>query len=380
MGKRIAAIILAAGYSSRMGEFKPLLPLGETTVLERIIRLFRNAGIDAIRVVIGHRSADLLPFLQRPDVLPVHNEHYREGMFTSVVAGIGSLEDFHGAFFLMPVDIPLVRLHTVITMMEACQRGNRRILYPSFHGRRGHPPLISTEYKDPIVAWSGQGGLKSFLAQHDSDSADIEVADECILEDMDTPEDYRRLLGMWRRGYIPTSRECETLLLNRFGVKKPLLDHSRGVARLAGLLAEQLNKTGCRLDLDIVTAASLLHDLAKGKPDHAAEGARILAEIGYPVVAEIVAVHMDISVRPLAPICEGEVVYLADKMMQGDRYVSLEERFSARMKRHADDPEACRAVAGRLKNALIIRQRIESKLGRSLQKILTEIKYIKNGD
>lgn len=363
-----------------MGEFKPLLPLGETTVLERVIGIFRDAGIDTIRVVMGHRSADLLPFLQRPDVLPVHNEHYREGMFTSVVAGIGSLEDFQGAFFLLPVDIPLVRLHTVITMMEACQRDNRRILYPSFHGRRGHPPLISTEYKDRIVAWSGQGGLKSFLAQHDSDSADVEVADEYILEDMDTPEDYRRLLSMWRRGHIPTPRECEMLLLNRFGVKKPLLDHSRGVARLADLLARQLNEAGCRLDLDLITAASLLHDLAKGKPDHATAGARILSETGYPDVAEIVAVHMDIIVRPLEPIGEGEVVYLADKMTQGDRYVPLEERFAARMKRHADDPEACQAVAERLKNALIIQRRIESRLGRPLQEILTEIEYIKNDD
>ena len=145
MKNDFAAIILAAGFSSRMDGFKPLLPFGSESVIERVVRLFRDAGIDTIRVVTGHMSTDLLPLLQGSGVRPVLNERYREGMFTSVVAGISSLEDFQGAFFLLPVDIPLVRLQTVITLMEAYGSGKRSLLYPAFRGRRGHPPLISTE-------------------------------------------------------------------------------------------------------------------------------------------------------------------------------------------------------------------------------------------
>ena len=375
MKNNFAAIILAAGFSSRMDGFKPLLPFGEATVIERVVRLFRDAGIDTVRVVTGHRSTDLLPFLQGPGVRPVLNERYREGMFTSVVAGIRSLEDFHGAFFLLPVDIPLVRLQTVITMMEAYGSGNRSLLYPAFLGRRGHPPLISTEFNDRIISWSGQGGLKSLLTQYDSEAEEVEVTDKFILEDMDTPEDYRRLLAMWKQRDLPAFQECEMLLLNRFAAEKPLLDHSREVARLALVLARELNKAGCSLNLELIAAASLLHDLAKGSVDHAAEGAQILTEIGYSAVAEIIAVHMDIGVLPNGSISEGEVVYLADKMMQGDRFISLEERFAVRIKRHVDNPEACQAVAGRLENALLIRQRLENRMGRPLHEILAENEF-----
>jgi molybdenum cofactor cytidylyltransferase len=370
MEKGIAAIILAAGYSSRMGEFKPLLPFGDVTVIERVIGLFRDAGISDIRVVIGHRATELLPLLRNADVQPVLNERYREGMFTSVVAGVGGLNDLQGGFFLLPVDIPLVRLQTVLTLLESFQDRKRNILYPVFGGRRGHPPLISAEYRGRIIAWSGQGGLKSFLAQYELEAGEVEVADTYILEDMDTPDDYRRLLGMWRRGTVPTPEECELLLINRFAADRRLLDHSREVARLAVILAGELNKAGCGIDLQLTAAAALLHDLAKGKTGHAAEGASILAGIGYPEVAKIVAVHMDISVQPRQPIGAGEVIYLADKMMQGDRLVPVQERFAERIKRHADDPEQNRAVAGRLANALLIRQRLETRLGRPLWELL----------
>ncbi|MEI8354650.1 MAG: DVU_1551 family NTP transferase [Deltaproteobacteria bacterium] len=370
MRKPYAAIILAAGYSSRMGEFKPLLPFGGSTVIERVIGLFLDAGIDRVRVVTGHRSTELLPFMGGAGVRPVLNDRYQEGMFTSVLAGVKSLEEFRGAFFLLPVDIPLVRLQTIITLMAAYESGSKNILYPSFNGRRGHPPLISTEFSGRIASWKGEGGLNSFLAQYDSGAEEVEVTDKFILEDMDRPEEYRRLLEMREDLGLPTFQECEMLLLNRFAADKPLLDHCRNVARLALLLARELNKAGCSLDQELIAAASLLHDLAKGSVDHAAEGARIMTEIGYPSVAEIIAVHMDIGLPPDGPIGEGEVVYLADKMMQGDRFISLKERFAARMNRHAADPDACRAVAGRLKNALLIRDRLEKRLGRSLDEIL----------
>jgi len=69
MAKRIAAIILAAGFSSRMGEFKPLLPLGEMTIIERAVRLFEQAGTEDIRVVVGYRANDLIPLLQKNESL-----------------------------------------------------------------------------------------------------------------------------------------------------------------------------------------------------------------------------------------------------------------------------------------------------------------------
>ncbi len=199
MGNTTAAIILAAGYSSRMGDFKPLLRLGETTILERIIGLFRETGVEDIRVVIGYRSADLLPLVDRLLARPVINDRYHDGMFSSVLAGVESLEEDIGAFFLLPVDIPLVRRETVTTLLEIYRSGAGSILYPVFRGKRGHPPLMSARYIEEIVGWEGDGGLKSFLALHEAEAVNVETGDENILLDMDTPSDYERVLDAWRR-------------------------------------------------------------------------------------------------------------------------------------------------------------------------------------
>lgn len=192
----IAAVILAAGYSSRMGAFKPLLSFGATTVLERSIALFRTAGITDIRVVVGHRADELLPLLSHLQIQPLFNARYQEGMFSSVVAAVESFKGENGAFFLLPVDFPLVRRQTVETLLCAYQSGAGGILYPTCNGRRGHPPLLALSYREVILSWQGDGGLSALLRQYQGDAASIETGDEGIILDMDTPADYERLRGM----------------------------------------------------------------------------------------------------------------------------------------------------------------------------------------
>jgi putative nucleotidyltransferase with HDIG domain len=370
MGAKIAAIVLAAGYSSRMGEFKPLLPLGDTTVLERVVALFKDAGIEDVRVVVGHRSPDLLPLLERLHAHPLLNDRYQDGMFSSVVTGVRGLEPDTDAFFLLPVDIPLVKKHTVEILLREYPKDRSRIIYPGFFGKRGHPPLIPGCHREGILAWHGEGGLKSYLARYDADAMLVEVADETILADMDTPEDYHRLCAMWQRREIPTVRECDALLHNVLHCEKRLLDHSRAVARLALLLTENLNGAGCSLDPDLVAAAALLHDLAKGQRDHAYEGARILREMGYPVVADIVACHMNISLNEREDIEEKEIIYVADKMISGNRFVPIEDRFRSRLDSLETNGNMLQMVEWRLRNAQRIRKRVEKQLGRPLDEVL----------
>jgi molybdenum cofactor cytidylyltransferase len=370
MDVKIAAIVLAAGYSSRMGEFKPLLPLGETTVLERVVALFKCAGIEDVRVVVGHRLNDLLPLLERLHARPLLNDRYQDGMFSSVVTGVRSLEPEIDAFFLLPVDIPLVKRHTLDILLGAYPKDNSCILYPGFFGKRGHPPLIPGCHRNGILAWHGEGGLKSYLARYEADALLVEIADEAILADMDTPEDYHRLCAMWQRRGIPTVRECEALLKNVMRCDGHLLYHCRAVARLALFLTEALNRAGCGLDPDLVAAAALLHDLAKGQRDHAEAGAKILTEMGYPVVADIVASHMDISLNEGEVIHENEIIYLADKMISGDRFVTIEERFQSRLESLKPNDNVRRMVECRLRNAQLIRKRLEMQLGRSLEEVL----------
>ncbi|MFA7405577.1 MAG: DVU_1551 family NTP transferase [Pelobacteraceae bacterium] len=371
MTKQLIAIILAAGYSSRMGAFKPLLPFGDSTVLERAVTLFRSAGISDIRVVVGHRADDLLPLLELLQVRPLLNERYREGMFSSVLAAADSLESENGAFFLLPVDIPLVRRETVELLAHSYGTAGKGIIYPAFRGTRGHPPLISNSYRNSILSWQGDGGMKALLMQYETDSTTIETGDEGILLDMDTPEDYERLRELLHRRAIPSRQACEQLLTGRFGADSPVVGHCRAVAHLALLMAGRVNDGGCRLDLELIEASALLHDLAKGEPRHAAAGAAMLRKMGYDAIADLVAVHMELPLREGDAINAADLLFLADKLMEGERFVPLETRFRRQLERHADDLPVLDNIFRRLESARTIQRRVEARLGLSIADLLS---------
>jgi CTP:molybdopterin cytidylyltransferase MocA len=370
--KRLPAIILAAGVSTRMGEFKPLMPLGKTTIIERIVRLFRSAGISDVRVVTGHRSSALSPVLKLLRARQIYNPAYAEGMFSSVLAGVNSLESDKVAFFLLPVDIPLVRKHTLETLISAFAVGSRSILYPVFEGQRGHPQLISTDLLRGISRWSGQGGLCACLEQYEQRAANVIVADENILSDMDTPADYERLVARHKWYDIPSVRECRVMMTQIFAVEEAVIDHCLTVARVASKLGMALKSSHCELSLDLLIAATLLHDLARNTPDHAAAAAEALRGMGYPSVAKIVGAHMNIAFQSQDPIREAEVLYLADKLVEGDHIVEMEARFKSRIRQYAHNPKTATAIKHRLTNAVKIKRCVESLTRRSVESIITQ--------
>lgn len=188
----LAAVVPAAGYSRRMGAFKPLLPFGAATVIERVIHTIREAGVETIRVVVGWNAESLIPVLNRSGAAWVRNEHFAEGMYSSVRAGARSLPCDVTAFFLVPADMPLVRAATLIRLAAEWDARPGGILYPCHEGRRGHPPLISVTYVPEILREAPPEGLRELLARHAKDARSIELADPGIVADLDTPEEYRR--------------------------------------------------------------------------------------------------------------------------------------------------------------------------------------------
>ncbi len=370
--QKVTAVILAAGFSSRMEDFKPLLLLGGMTLLERAVRLFHQNGISDSQVVVGHRSEDLLPLLQLCGARWLVNERYREGMFSSVIAGISRLTVDREAFFLLPVDIPLVRPRTIQDMLKAYPKTGKHIVYPTFQGRRGHPPLIAAAFAEEIRLWKGEGGLRSFLGQYESQSLEVEVADEYILRDIDTEADYRELVLRYPNYEIPSLMECRVLLSRKFPVAGTLLEHCQKVAQVAVRLVEELNQSGGRLNSDLVVAAGLLHDMAKGQPNHAETGGKILKELGFPAVAKIVGVHKDIFPRKGDQVSEEEVLYLADKMVRGNKIVPLQESYQTVKKRFASDPQAGVAAEKRWADAFLIQEKVENNMGRTLEFFFTE--------
>jgi molybdenum cofactor cytidylyltransferase len=190
----LAAVILAAGRSSRMGAFKPLLPFGPHSIIERILSTVREAHVETLRVVVGWNADRLIPVLERHGMPWVRNDRFDEGMYVSIQAGVQSLPADVAAFFLLPGDMPLVQSATLTRLIAEWDRRPRGILYPCHEGRRGHPPLIAGAYIPEIVRETPAGGLRTLLARHAEESRNIEVADPGILVDLDTPEEYRQSL------------------------------------------------------------------------------------------------------------------------------------------------------------------------------------------
>lgn len=190
----LAAVVLAAGYSRRMGAFKPLLPVGSTTMIEAVLSTVREAGIETVRVVVGWNAHVLIPVLERRGVPWIRNECFAKGMYTSVQTGLRGLPSDVVAFFLLPGDIPLVRSATLTRLAAEWDERPGGILYPCHQGQRGHPPLIGADYIPEILSAEPAEGLRELLGRHAGAARSVECGDPGILIDLDTPEEYQQSL------------------------------------------------------------------------------------------------------------------------------------------------------------------------------------------
>lgn len=366
----LAALILSAGYSQRMGRFKPLLPMGAGCVLERVTDLYRASGIGRILVVTGHEAATLQAAVKDLPVQWVPNPAYDQGMFSSILAGLRALPEGCDAFFIHPVDIPLVRSQTVRQLVAARQHRPASVIHPAFAGRRGHPPLVDAALRPQILQWGGSGGLAGFLQRRDVDSLEVAVADEAVLLDLDTPEDYRILLARAAKEEIPSNAECRVLMEEIALLPEAVARHAHAVAAVARALTAALNAAGMHLDTELVNAAALLHDIARTEKGHAEAGARLLEFHGFSSLAPIVRVHMDMPKVGQEPVDETQVVFLADKLVRGDQWVGLEQRFGAKMAKYGQDPSAAAAIERRREDAGCIQAKVERLAGRTIGDIL----------
>ncbi len=351
---RIAVVILAAGMSSRMGECKPLLPLTGFTALARLILLYREAQVPKIIVVIGHEGKEVGAEAKRAGAVVVTNPDYHQGMFSSVCEGIRAISDDIEGFFIHPTDIPLVRLWSVHQIKSIFKEHSPAVVYPVFQDTRGHPPLISTNLIPDILNYNGTRGLQGALEPFDLQGIETMTFDSHILLDMDTPDDYRFLLQRSSNLTIPDPREADELIAG-LNIQPEGVIHGQAVALVAKEIAEELKHYIPHLNLDLVYAAALLHDIAKGQPRHEQEGGRMLRDMGLPEVADIVAAHRDVAPPSDDKVSEKEIVYFADKLVRGGERISLEQRFQEKLDAYSHDPAACAAINKRRGNALAMR-------------------------
>ena len=189
---QIGAVIVAAGMSSRMGDFKPMLNIGSISIAQRIVATFHQAGVTKIVVVTGYNALLLERHLSNLGLVFLRNEDYASTqMFDSAKIGLAYLRDKCDRIFFTPVDIPLFTSLTVTQLMES----DAELACPVCEGKTGHPLLISAALIDTLLADSGEGGLQGAISRCGSAMTRVEVEDPGVLHDADTPADYAELLS-----------------------------------------------------------------------------------------------------------------------------------------------------------------------------------------
>ena len=203
-GKRIIGLILAAGYSSRMGTFKPLLTIGDMTAMERVSDTLRRAGVETVIGVTGFERERLSSIFAEKGIREAYNPDYEEGMFTSIRTGIARAmadeADSPEGFFLLPVDCPLVPPEVLEQILIKHREQPDAFIVPCYRGKKGHPLFIPAQYGPEILAHDGEGGLKAVTGRHEDRLLRVETGMEAVVLDMDTPEGYREILEYYKIG------------------------------------------------------------------------------------------------------------------------------------------------------------------------------------
>jgi len=203
---QIAGIVAAAGLSTRMGNFKPLLPYASHTMIQSTVASLKNAGTQHIIVVVGHRGDEIARRLAgMEDVKVIYNPNYQEGdMLESIQLALQTLEDGWDAAYVLPGDMPAIATDTFKRVRTSMEKTDAWVVFPTLNGRKKHPPLIARHCFPSICRFCGDGGLRMALQQFDKQTVYIPVDDVGCSIDVDTPADYAQLL-QYRDHMNPTN-------------------------------------------------------------------------------------------------------------------------------------------------------------------------------
>ena len=211
LGKRktIHGLITVAGLSSRMGDFKPLMPLRGKTVIENTIDSMLVAGVGKIVLVLGHRGKELEKYLKSrylgDTLIYVYNYKYaKTDMLTSIKIGLKSLP-VCDAFFLLPGDMPVIEKETYLKIYEAMPFGQGGVIFPTLEGYRKHPPLIDIGFIPKILEYQGEGGLREIWKEYKNKIHTVAIEDPGCWVDIDTYKEYLKC----KENYEEKNNTCE---------------------------------------------------------------------------------------------------------------------------------------------------------------------------
>lgn len=408
--RTICALVLSAGYSTRMGgEAKALKKIKGKSLLERISSAFKEAGVEDIITVIGHKASTVQDEATRLGLGSIYNDSFDKGMFSSIKAGIKSIRGKAQALFLSPVDAALFSPYTVEMMLSKHRKNPDKIIIPEFLTKTGHPALIPLKYWEEILNWDKGGGLRAYYAdlmgekefkiKNSPDFLFLPISDEGILCDTDTPEELREaeaFLSDTCDRRQPSLKEAWDFILNAdIGYDKKL--HCRMVGIMSARFAEKLVAKGVACSLAVATLAGLLHDSFRFEREHAYYAYEEFMKRGWKETAYAVGTHTSLpreilkyigSSRtddfflspPWPPDFETDeeklintclCVFMADKFVQDDQIVTVDERFWRIKDYFRTNPSTIRGISNRRAIASEVKSYLSEKIGEDLFSIVT---------
>ena len=190
----ICGLVLAAGLSRRMGEFKPLLQFRGKTIIENTIDSIFESGASQVVVVTGYRAEELEAILGKKYegrvILTRNHEFATTDMLHSIRIGCSVMPECD-AFFLLPGDMPVVDQETFRKVLDQ-RNGTLSVIFPTLDGYRKHPPLVDYRLIPQILSFSGDGGLRRFWQEQEALIRTVAVDDGGVWVDLDTQEDYKK--------------------------------------------------------------------------------------------------------------------------------------------------------------------------------------------
>ncbi len=184
--------------STRMGaRNKLLLPFNGKTLIERTVDTLMASGIDEIIVVVGHEAEAVKAALAGKEIRPVENPDYREGMGSSIRAGVAAVSAKARAIMICLADQPLLEpadLNRIISALDEANAAGKTIVVPFYRGQRGNPVILDAGYKNAMIDVVGDIGCKRIIKQNPDDVFMIEMATDHVVRDIDSIDDYELLL------------------------------------------------------------------------------------------------------------------------------------------------------------------------------------------
>ena len=367
----VGAVIIAAGNSTRMGgNPKALLPLLQESVLERLIGLFEANGVTKTGIVLGDHSPLISPLLHHLQIPWVSNPAPENGMFSSIQLGVEELPENISSFFILPVDVPLIPIDLPQKLMALQAETKAPIAAPSINQRRGHPPLFDGTLRQEILDFSGDGGLRAFQKKYLDKTAWLLIESEDVLLDMDTPEDYKLISNRAKElDYIPTAAEVESFLIEH-ECDDNRRAHCLAVSKMALELLEKIKAAKPEAKVckelpakQLLQAAALIHDVAKGGRGHDKKGAAWARSKGWHSVAALVRSHMNLLL-PEQPVLDGRaLLFLADKVVKRDQVVGIERNFAESLQKFVNNKYANAAIKRRIAAAKKVLDLVEEIVG-----------------